>query len=347
MHNFQSDDAKTGRVSIIVRVSEMYERMCGYMLSTCSAICVTHAMRQYLRQWAGINAVTLYDKAPSHFHSLSLHAQHDLWLRLESAPSMLPTAQLYEWLNVQQSHNNTLFTITQSDGTIVKRSDRPATIISSTSWTADEDFSVLTNALVQYDEMSQSQHNTQLPKLLCIITGKGPLQQSYLNSISSLHFVNVRIITTFLPSADYPLILASVDLGISLHQSSSGLDLPMKVVDMYGCELPVCAVEFACVSELIDDRVTGLLFNNATQLAQHLMTLFHHYPHNTTQLDAMRQHIHSKHGAERWHDNWLNVVQPIIHASLHQYQLNRTRRLQQMVASISFIVVCVALLYYT
>lgn len=109
------------------------------------------------------------------------------------------------------------------------------------------------------------------------VTGKGPLREPYMRKARSLQdgegdpWQWVHITSTWLEPGDYPLLLGkillasrrsyvefafgagSADLGISLHSSSSALDLPMKIVDMFGCGVPVCALDFAWyVSHLYD-----------------------------------------------------------------------------------------------
>ena len=104
-----------------------------------------------------------------------------------------------------------------------------ALLVSSTSWTEDEDFGILLEALLIYEERKATKVGS-LPQLVCVITGKGPQQQFYLEKIKKMSLKHVSFLTPWLEAADYPLMLASADLGVCLHTSSSGLDLPMKVV---------------------------------------------------------------------------------------------------------------------
>lgn len=98
--------------------------------------------------------------------------------------------------------------------------------------------------IVDYESHILNGNQRRLPNLICFITGKGLLKEYYCQKIAEQNWKYVSVITPWLESKDYPLILASADLGVCLHTSSSGLDLPMKVVDMFGCGLPVCAYNF-------------------------------------------------------------------------------------------------------
>ena len=71
------------------------------------------------------------------------------------------------------------------------RADRPALLVSSTSWTPDEDFSILLEALCMYeararDVNTQGVGKSRLPKMLVILTGKGPLKAKYMNEVDKL-----------------------------------------------------------------------------------------------------------------------------------------------------------------
>ena len=165
------------------------------------------------------------------------------------------------------------FTPDPSSPTLRKGSaSRPALVVSSTSWTADEDFTPLITALDAYQLAYSSRSN--LPKLLVIITGKGALRSQFENIVAARErttWKDVCVRCAFVPSRDYPLILGSADLGISVHSSSSGLDLPMKIVDMFGCGTPVLARGFRAVGELVQDGVNGRVWTTAGELGEQLI----------------------------------------------------------------------------
>ena len=64
------------------------------------------------------------------------------------------------------------------------------------------------------------------------------------------------------------------DVGLCLHQSSSKLDLPMKIVDMFGVGIPVVARGYECLrEELVREGVNGVLFDTSEELCDVLTSL--------------------------------------------------------------------------
>jgi len=56
---------------------------------------------------------------------------------------------------------------------------------------------------------------------------------------------------------NYADMVAAVDLGLCLHMSSSNLDLPMKVVDMFSSKVPCFAYDYPTIGELVLAKKNG------------------------------------------------------------------------------------------
>jgi beta-1,4-mannosyltransferase len=263
----------------LARLSKVYEKL--FAKFSDYNICVTNAMKQDLHDNWGVEATVLYDKPPARFRELTPEERTSF---LQSRDFMEDTGRLTE-----TGRNSVL-------------------VVSSTSWTPDEDFSVLLNAFIGYDKVAADCED--YPDIVCVITGKGPEKEKYLEEIKTLNLTTVSFHTPWLEADDYPRMIASADLGVCLHTSSSGLDLPMKVVDMFGCNLPVCAIQFSCISELVYDQKNGRLFGDSTELTQHFISLFRHF-HSNRSLRLMRDYLRST-SHVRWDDEWESKFLPIV-----------------------------------
>lgn len=179
--------------------------------------------------------------------------------------------------------------------------DDELVVVTSTSYTPDEDLGVLLDALKTYDSQ-----RPPLKKLRVIITGKGPMYSQVSQQLSQLELTRVSVHQLWLSNEDYPKMLGIADLGVSLHTSSSGWDLPMKVVDMFGCGVPVIALKFEALHELVKDLTNGLTVTDSDTLANALQDVVSN-PKNLIQIQkgALEE------SKLRWAKNWSTKVGPL------------------------------------
>nr|XP_040046472.1 chitobiosyldiphosphodolichol beta-mannosyltransferase isoform X2 [Gasterosteus aculeatus aculeatus] len=293
-----------GAAHPLVRLAKWYEHFFGPLAA--HSLCVTAAMKDDLQKNWGIGATTLYDRPASVFRETPVKRRHELFVRLADAHLQFQSSGCEEDERVE----GTAFSVRDLSGDAVTlRAERPALLLSSTSWTEDEDFSVLLDALEDYEGFINA--GAALPPLVCVITGRGPQKDHYMKLIDSLRLEHVKICTPWLEAEDYPVLLGSADLGVCLHKSSSGLDLPMKVVDMFGCCLPVCAIHFNCLHELVKHEENGLIFRDSQELAEQLKSLLSGFPSSDGRLGDFRRNLRTSRG-QSWDDNWDQNVLPLV-----------------------------------
>ena len=256
-HNYGYTILKVNnRPNFIVNLAYKYEKYIGKKSDL--NFCVSRAEKRDLKKQFNIDAICLPDRpVKGLFKFLNEIEANDLY---KNYPN-----ELYSLIDTHLEKN---------------QNKKPIVMISSTSWTPDEDFSMLLDAFIKTEEMIKESiedktkkdiyniTEDKIKKILFLITGRGPMRDKFMEKIAeaNLKFFDVKSI--WLESDDYPKLLSLVDLGVSLHYSSSGIDLPMKVVDMFSGCLPVASVYYETINELVQENVNGFLFKNSKDLSK-------------------------------------------------------------------------------
>ena len=182
-------------------------------------------------------------------------------------------------------------------------STRPPIVVCPTSWSPDEDFDLLLEAL-ERAERNLIRGNLPSGSLVVFLTGRGPLRPTFEQRAARRNFKAIGVKTLWLEPADYPTLIGMASLGLCLHQSSSGLDLPMKLADLRGAGVPVATYDYAPVlGEVMNTGREGITFRDPGELASLLVTVASQSTTADSALAKSRTWL-AQHPPERWDAQW-------------------------------------------
>jgi beta-1,4-mannosyltransferase len=237
-------------------------------------IAVSQALADWLRREWHVPATVLYDRATAFFVKPPLEASNDLWHRLAEDLHLGPR--------------------------------RIPLVVCPSSWTPDEDFDLLLEALERAERAlgAKGGASDAAPQLAVLMTGRGELRGEIEKRLSRRTFHRLAVRTVWVDPADYPTLIGMADAGLCLHQSSSGLDLPMKLADFRGAGVPVCAFDYGPVlSEVVTPGHEGMTFGEPGELASVLVAIASEDLSSVPSFSASRTWL-ATNPAERWHQQW-------------------------------------------
>jgi beta-1,4-mannosyltransferase len=244
---------------------------------------VSRALAEWLRREWGITAVVLHDRPPAIFEKPSLEVANELWQRLARDLALGPR--------------------------------RLPIVVCPTSWTPDEDFDLLLEALERAERVLQGDRKASAdlaPEIAVLLTGRGQLREDFERRLArrTLHCVAAR--TVWLEPTDYPTLIGMADAGLCLHQSASGFDLPMKLADFRGAGVPACAYDYSPVlGEVLTNGHEGTTFRDPGDLAGLLVAIAHADLASVPHFASARTWL-AAHPPERWEAQWRQVAQPVV-----------------------------------
>jgi len=232
---------------------------------------VSKTFAEWLKREYGVVATVVYDRPSSAFVRPTPEAASALWQKL------VREAQLPD--------------------------ERLPIVVCPTSWTPDEDFDLLLEALERAERTLTRQHG-DAPALAVLLTGRGPLRETFETRLARRNLKAIVVRMLWLEPEDYPTLVGMADLGLCLHQSSSGLDLPMKLADLSGAGIPVAVYDYSPVlGEVMTAGQHGTLFRDPGDLAALLVAAATGTVTPDSPVAKSRVWL-AQHPPERWSEQW-------------------------------------------
>ena len=276
-------ELRLGRWHPAVRLARWLERHDARQAD--ASLCVSRGLSEFLKDKFGLsNTHVLYDRPASIFAPVE---------RVE-----------------REHYRQALFTRLGIHAGVV------GFIVCPTSWTEDEDFDVVIDAVRRLEDRIRGWETAtpkaRFPDLVILVTGDGARRTEFERRFAGLPARRVHLRTRWLEPEDYPRVVGSADLGLCLHRSSSGLDIPMKVADLFGAGVPVCALDYgATLAERVRHGTNGLLFSTAEQLSSVLFDFFEGFPGDDQTFERLRVGAR-KSARMSWDEGWTREAEPVL-----------------------------------
>jgi beta-1,4-mannosyltransferase len=189
---------------------------------------------------------------------------------------------------------------------------RPPIVVCPTSWSPDEDFDLLLEALERAERQLTRAGVVTTPQLVVFLTGRGPLRETFEARAARRNFKAIAVRTIWLEPDDYPRLIGMADLGLCLHQSSSGLDLPMKLADLRGAGVPVAVYDYAPVlGEVMTAGHEGVTFRDPGDLSTLLVAAAQQSTAADSPMGRSRAWL-LQNPPERWSAQWAAAARPAL-----------------------------------
>jgi beta-1,4-mannosyltransferase len=204
-----------------------------------------------------------------------------------------------------------------------------------TSWTADEDFDLLLESLERADRTlgrGEPRGGNPLglpdalgpgggnplglpapaPKLAILLTGRGDLRDAFEARLARRQFTAIAVRLADVDPIDYPAVIGMARVGICLHQSSSGLDLPTALADFRGAGIPVCAFDYAPVlGEVLTSGREGVTFREPGELAAVFVSIATNNVQADSPLARSRAWL-AANPVDLWDTHWRAAAWPVL-----------------------------------